>query len=146
MRQTLVLSVLLTVSPLVAGENIPIWPGLAPSETSDSKGELLPPRGPKNAKNPVERVKNVRLPTMDIFPAENPNGTAVLILPGGGFTYVVPNLEGSEAAKWLNKHGVTAFVLRYRTKEVAVAKGEPMWKRPAQDAQRALRLLSLIHI
>ena len=141
MRQTLVLSLLLTASPLVAGENIPIWPGLAPSEISDSKGELLPPRGPKNAKNPVERVKNVRLPTMDVFPAENPNGTAVLILPGGGFTYVVPNLEGSEAAKWLNKHGVTAFVLRYRTKEVAVAKGEPMWKRPAQDAQRALRLI-----
>ena len=69
MRQTLVLSCLLAVSPLIAGENIPIWPGMAPGETSDSKGELLPPRGPKNQENPVERVKNVRLPTMDIFPA-----------------------------------------------------------------------------
>lgn len=141
MHQTLVLTLLLATAPISATDNIPIWPGMAPGETSKSKGELLPPRGPKNQENPVERVKNVRLPTMDIYPAKNPNGTAVLILPGGGFTYVVPNLEGSEAAMWLNKNGVTAFVLRYRTKEVAVAKGEPMWKRPAQDAQRALRLI-----
>lgn len=119
-------------------EGIAIWPGLAPGETSDGRGEKLPPRG--NEAKPINRVKNVRLPTMDAYLADNPNGTGVLILPGGGFRYVVPNLEGSEAAEWLNRHGVSAFVLRYRTQESA-AEGEPLWKRPAQDAQRALRVL-----
>ena len=139
MRQLFLFLLLLVPSTAFAADNLSIWPSLAPGEESDNKGELLPPRGPKNQANPVERVANVRLPTVDVFPAKNPNGTAVLILPGGGFSYVVPNLEGSEAAEWLNLHGVTAFVLRYRTKEAAVKNGEPLWKRPAQDAQRALR-------
>ncbi len=64
----------------------------------------------------------------------------MLILPGGGFSYVVPNLEGSEAAEWLNSIGVSAFVLRYRTKEAAEA-NEPLWKRPLEDTQRAMRLI-----
>jgi len=142
MRMSLAAVLLLCSSAAAAQDaasNITVWPGMAPGEESSNKGELLPPRS--EAPNAVQRVKNVRLPTMDVFPAKNPNGTAVLILPGGGFTYVVPNLEGSEAALWLNKHGVTAFVLRYRTKEVAMKTGEPLWKRPAQDTQRALRLI-----
>jgi len=60
--------------------------------------------------------------------------TAVLVLTGGGFTYVVPNLEGSEAAPWLNELGITVFVLRYRTKK-SVAPGEPLWQQPLQDAR-----------
>lgn len=139
MRWPLILGALFVlVARSPAGESISVWPGLAPGETSGNKGELLPPRSA--APNAVQRVRNVRQPTLDLYPAKNPNGTAVLILPGGGFSYVVPNLEGSEAAEWLNKHGVTAFVLRYRTKEAA-REGEPLWRRPAQDAQRALRLI-----
>ena len=131
--------ILASALPTLAQDSIAVWPGLAPNETSESKGELLPPRD--SGPNPVQRVRNIRLPTIDIFPAKNPNGTAVLILPGGGFTYVVPNLEGSEAAAFLNKQGITALVLRYRTKEEATKKNEPLWLRPAQDTQRALRLI-----
>ena len=87
---------------------------------------------------PVTRVVNIRRPTLDVFPSANPNGTAVLILPGGGFGKVVPDKEGSEAAPWLNELGISVFVLRYRTNE-ANEPGEPPWKRPLQDAQRALR-------
>ncbi|MFK7818453.1 MAG: alpha/beta hydrolase [Planctomycetaceae bacterium] len=139
MRIAFALSLALLTSTAAGQDNIPIWPGMAPGETSDSKGKLLPARS--DAANAVQRVVDVRRPTMDIFPAKKPNGTAVLVLPGGGFTYVVPNLEGSEAAKFLNNHGVTVFVLRYRTKEVAVKKKEPLWRRPVQDTQRALRLI-----
>ncbi len=116
-----------------------VWPDLAPDETSRETGTLLPVK-PGEAK-PIDRVSGVRRPTLDVYPAKNnPNGTAVLILPGGGFTYVVPNLEGSEAAPWLNELGVTVFVLRYRTKESAIV-GEPLWQRPLQDTQRAMRLI-----
>ena len=76
---------------------------------------------------------------MSVYPAtKNANGSAVLILPGGGFGKVVPNLEGSEAADWLCDLGVTCFVLNYRTRLPNNAQ-EPGWKRPLQDAQRAMR-------
>ncbi len=115
-----------------------VWADLAPNETSRDTGNLQPSKG--EAK-PIDRVSGVRRPSLDVYPAKNnPSGTAVIILPGGGFSYVVPNLEGSEAAEWLNEIGITAFVLRYRTKEAA-GPGEPLWQRPLQDAQRALRLV-----
>lgn len=115
---------------------INVWPELAPGETSQNTGTPLPDK-PGEAK-PITRVSGIRRPTIDVYPAKNPNGAAVLLLPGGGFAYVVPDLEGSEAAPWLNELGVTVFVLRYRTKEAAVA-GEPLWQRPLQDTQRAMR-------
>ncbi|MCC6511195.1 MAG: alpha/beta hydrolase [Pirellulaceae bacterium] len=120
-----------------ADQPLAVWPDLAPGETSRDAGTLLPS---KNEPKPIDRVSNVRRPTIDCYPAKNPNGTAVIILPGGGFNYVVPNLEGSEAAQWLNDLGITAFVLRYRTKE-SVGQGEPLWQRPLQDAQRTVRLI-----
>ncbi len=76
---------------------------------------------------------------MTVYPAtKNPNGAAVLILPGGGFGRVVPDLEGSEAAEWLGELGVTSFVLNYRTR-FENAGDEPAWLRPLQDAERAMR-------
>ena len=121
-----------------AQTTIHVWPDLAPGETSRDTGTPLPAK-PGEAR-PITRVSGIRRPTIDVYPAKNPNGVAVLILPGGGFTYVVPDLEGSEAAPWLNEMGVTVFVLRYRTKEAAVA-GESLWQRPLQDTQRAMRLI-----
>jgi acetyl esterase/lipase len=121
-----------------ANTTIHVWPDLAPGETSQDTGTPLPAK-PGETK-PITRVSGVRCPTIDVYPAKKPNGVAVLILPGGGFTYVVPDLEGSEAAPWLNELGITVFVLRYRTKEAAVA-GEPLWQRPLQDTQRAMRLI-----
>jgi len=110
-----------------------VWPDLAPGETERATGTLQPFR--KGETPPVSRVVDIRLPTMDVFPASQPNGVGVLILPGGGFGKVVPDMEGSEAAAILNQHGITAFVLRYRTKQNAADVG---WKKPLQDAQRAM--------
>jgi len=42
------------------------------------------------------------------------NGSAVIILPGGGHSLLVINSEGRDAAQFMAKQGVTAFVLRYR--------------------------------
>lgn len=58
---------------------------------------------------------------------------AMLILPGGGYQILAIDLEGYEIAQWLNKQGITAFVLTYRV---------PQKQRGAlQDAQRAMRLI-----
>ncbi len=123
---------------LSAEKNISVWPDLAPKETSRETGESQPPR--IGEEPPVSRVVKIRRPTMDVFLADKPNGTAMLVLPGGGFGKVVPDKEGSEAAPWLNPLGISTFVLRYRTNEVT-PKDEPAWRRPLQGAQRALRLI-----
>jgi hypothetical protein len=61
-------------------------------------------------------VYNVAQPTLTLYPADSSfaNGTAVIICPGGSFCYLHINTEGADVAKWLNKIGVSAFVLRYR--------------------------------
>jgi acetyl esterase/lipase len=52
---------------------------------------------------------------MFVYPASGPGvHSAVIVLPGGGYTHLVVGKEGSVEAKWLNAHGVTAFVLEYR--------------------------------
>lgn len=128
-----------TALPAVAeDERLFVWPDLAPGETLRDEGKLQPAR--KGEHPPVSRVEQIRRPSIDVFPAAAPNGSAVLILPGGGFGKVVPDKEGSEAAPWLNRLGVSVFVLRYRTNEVT-PKGEPAWRRPLQDAERSLRLI-----
>ena len=135
------LLIVFCVSPLtstLAEERIYVWPKHAPGETSLAEGELQPFRS--NEKPPVERVEKIRRPVLNVYPASQPNGTAILAIPGGGFGKVVPNKEGSEAAKWLNELGITLFVLKYRTSEVR-PDGEPLWKRPLQDAQRSLRII-----
>lgn len=62
-----------------------------------------------------EVVTNVSQPKLIAYLPKNPNGTAVIICPGGGFFFLSINSEGIDVAKWLNEKGVTAFVLKYRT-------------------------------
>ena len=39
---------------------------------------------------------------------------AILVCPGGAFTTRAVDFEGVLVARWLNEHGIAAFVLRYR--------------------------------
>lgn len=121
-----------------AAERVLVWPGLAPGETSQAEGTTEPPR--KGESPAVTRVTNIRRPSIDVFLAEKPNGSAVVVLPGGGFGKVVPDKEGSESAPWLNDLGISAFVLSYRTNETT-PDDEAAWRRPLQDSQRTLRLI-----
>ena len=46
--------------------------------------------------------------------AAKQNGTAILVIPGGGFTIRSVDHEGVLVAQWLKEQGITAFLLRYR--------------------------------
>jgi acetyl esterase/lipase len=94
-------------------EVIPLWPDGAPV-TKDRKEQA-----------------EVRL---TVYRPEQPNGTAMVICPGGGYGMLVTKGEGSGIAAWLNQHGITGAVLEYR-----LPKGEPV--RPLSDAQMAVRTL-----
>lgn len=54
---------------------------------------------------------------IDIYlPSEeqNPNGQMVVVIPGGGYSFVSAGNEGVQAAKWLTEHGIAACVVKYR--------------------------------
>ena len=126
---------------LVGGaERILVWPDLAPGETSSAMGTTLAYR--EQDVPPITRVEKIRRPSLEVFlpPKDKANGTAILVVPGGGFGKVVPDMEGSEAAPWLAELGIATIVLSYRTNEVT-PKDEPAWRRPLEDAQRSLRLI-----
>lgn len=70
--------------------------------------------------------------TLTIYRPSKPNGTAIIICPGGGYGSVV-GAEGAPIANWLNTQGITGLVLKYR-----LPKGNP--HRPLLDALHAIRL------
>ena len=67
------------------------------------------------------------------------NGTAVLVVPGGGHELLVTTSEGEAVGKWLNERGVAAFVLRYRLFREA---GSPYSLDDARaDTERGMRFI-----
>ena len=68
-----------------------------------------------------------------------PNGSAVLICPGGGYSHLAMYKEGKKVALWLNSLGITAFVLKYRMPTDLIMKDKSIG--PLQDAQEAIRTI-----
>lgn len=75
-------------------------------------------------------------PVMTVYHAAKPNGAAVVIYPGGGYSVLVVEPEGHRIAKWFNEHNVTAAVVEYRLPSGNSAV-------PLSDAQRATRIVRL---
>lgn len=73
------------------------------------------------------------IPTLTPYLASKANGAAVVLIPGGSYGgFFEP--QGEPFARWLNQHGITVFVLRYRL-------GSAGYRYPAQlqDAVQAMR-------
>lgn len=124
---------------VVGHQTIPLWPHGAP-------GNPLPPVaeavhvGPRLVGGkPDPSLTNVSVPTITVYrPNKKNTGAAVLIFPGGGFTHLAINLEGTEVAQWFNSIGVTAFLVKYRVRSSGQYPKEP----PAfEDAQRAMGIV-----
>ncbi len=64
----------------------------------------------------TEVVTNVSAPTLTAYLPDPAiaNGTALVIVPGGGFMALSINSEGNMVADWCVKNGIAAFVLKYR--------------------------------
>ena len=71
---------------------------------------------------------------LTVYRPEKPNGTALVICPGGGYGGHAIEAEGHGIARWLNSHRITGAVLQYR-----LPKGRHAV--PWLDAQRAIRTL-----
>jgi len=99
---------------------------------ADSKTELLWPAGAPGAKGDGDNDKPTL--TISLPPKDKANGAAVVVCPGGGYGGLAITYEGYDIGKWLNDHGIAAFVLKYRHRGTGY--GHPS---PLDDAQRAIR-------
>ena len=116
--KTLFASAILLASLILARAEmtnaIPLWPDGAPGALGTKTNDI---------------------PTLTPYLADpaNATGAAMIICPGGGYQHLSPR-EGNDYALWLNQHGITCFVLKYRL-------GADGYRHPAelQDSARAVR-------
>ena len=87
----------------------------------------------------MDRIGNVSIPTVTVFIPEKPNGTAVVICPGGGYQFLAINKEGYKTAEWFNSMGITAFVLKYRLPNDKIMENKTIG--PLQDVQESVRFI-----
>jgi acetyl esterase/lipase len=83
-------------------------------------------------------VVGIVRPRMVVFRPRIPNGSAVMVTPGGGYARVVVDKEGYEIGRWLAARGFTVFVLFYRLPGDGWAAGPDV---ALADAQRAMRII-----
>jgi acetyl esterase/lipase len=65
--------------------------------------------------------KDTLPPYFDYFKAnpDSANGSAILILPGGGYQHLSVTYEGEDVARYFNQRGFETFVLHYRLNNAA---------------------------
>jgi len=96
---------------------LPLWPDEPPYVFAHEAPEETTERGPRpGALGPNRAVTRVSQPLLYVHQPIHPCGTAVLVCPGGGYRYLEIDKEGHEIARWLTGLGVTAVVLKYRTR------------------------------
>lgn len=119
-------------------QEIPLWPDVPPGSENLSLTEVVEERSPDVTAFRDRAVTAIGTPRLLAWVPEKPNGTSVVLAPGGGYVRVVLDKEGYEIAEWLNGLGVTVFILLYRLPGEGHANQSLV---PLQDAQRALRLV-----
>lgn len=130
----------------------PLWPDTPPGPVAKVEGaerDLTKTDDKLIAGRRIIKLGHVSTPQMHVYLPEKTkaNGAAVLVCPGGGFSILAWDLEGTEVAEWLNSLGFAAIVVKYRvpTREHGDAlneEGNAPLKAvgPVMDAQRALSL------
>ncbi|MXP45336.1 alpha/beta hydrolase [Allopontixanthobacter sediminis] len=112
-------------------EEIPLWLGKAPGNGEVSGPEKVGAEGAGYG-----AVSNVSNPRMRVYRPNAPNGTAILVIGGGGYFRIQLWKESTPAAKWLQLRGYTVFELIHRLPgdgwDAAV---------PFMDAQRAMKII-----
>lgn len=131
-----------------------IWPRGAP--------DLLPTKIPEFAEivsdpkefvagKPWLSVEQVSRPTMTVYSPHGQNtGAAIVVYPGGGYSVLAMDLEGTEVCDWVVSRGMTCILLKYRVPDSGPAYHNDCQcnirpKAPAalEDAQRTMGVVRL---
>jgi len=117
---------------LSAAENPPVTVRLWLDRPAAGDNEM-----PPGKRKDIHCLGGVTDPKIMVYPANRTDGLApaVMVCPGGAYSVLAIDLEGTEVAEWLNSIGFTAVVLKYtvpKNRDGAL-----------QDAQRAMGLIRL---
>lgn len=112
-----------------------VWPEGAP-------GQMLPHSKATEdfirTKSGKSTITDIHEPTITVYRPEKPNGTSVIVAPGGGFVFLSAVHEGTQVCEWLNTLGVTGILLKYRTPTRDEAAPH---EKPVADAAKAISIV-----
>nr|WP_299423107.1 alpha/beta hydrolase [uncultured Emticicia sp.] len=111
-------------------EKINLYPNGVPNSKPSSITESGTERG---------LYKGITNPTLEYIKPEKPNGTAIIVIAGGGYGVIVYNGEGLGTAKSLAEKGISAFVLKYRLPSDEIMQDKKIG--PLQDVQQSIKYL-----
>lgn len=139
MYKYLSLAVVLATSINIHAQTvIPLYKGKVPNSIKHSEQEV------KNVNDAGQiRYSKVTQPTLEIHLPEagKANGTAIVIIPGGGYGIVSYTNEGTDIAREFNKMGIAAFILKYRLPSDKIMADKTIG--PLQDAQQAIKTVRM---
>ena len=108
-RLILLLLALTSLVSAVEPLTLTLWPEGAP-------GKMLPhskfTEDFIRTKAGKSTVTDITDPTIVVYRPERPNGTSVIVAPGGGFVFLSAVHEGTQVCEWLNSIGVTEMKFR----------------------------------
>lgn len=114
---------------------VKLFEGVPPGNLNGSNKEVV-------VKTERGRLDSVTIPSIVVFKPEklDSSKTTVIICPGGGYRYLSIFDAGYQLANELNKVGITAIVLKYRTQIEGFYKDYS--KVPFQDFDRAIEIIA----
>jgi acetyl esterase/lipase len=114
---------------------IPLYPNGVPNSKPTPAGYVEN----NDQANNDQWVTKVSVPTLTPFIPAHPNGTAIVVFPGGGYSGLSMDKEGYKIAQAFNAFDVTAFVVKYRLPSDEIMIDKTIG--PLQDAQQAVLMV-----
>jgi len=107
---SIIIAIFIHVTAAAQQKVIQLYNGAAPGSENWTYNE-------KYDSVPAPFVYNVSHPTLTAYLPDPSmaNGTAIILCPGGGFFILDMKNASVDGAHWLNKKGITVFLLKYRT-------------------------------
>lgn len=131
-------------APPAGAITLPLWPSQPPgtSGADPSKPEVnnTKPTDELIGGRPIVKLANVSQPTLTLMKAPGAGSLtpAVVVFPGGGYSILAIDLEGTEVCDWLTHAGVTCVLVKYR---VPGSGPYPKSEAALDDAQRAVGMV-----
>ena len=131
MKTLYLLIALIGMQDLIAQDTIQLYQKEIPNSKKHQVQEIV-----KINEQGWYDFEKISKPNLVLHKAAQPNGTVMIIVPGGGYKHLAYTKEGTLVAKALNEYGITCLVLKYRhpLEETMIQKNIG----PIQDLQQAI--------
>ncbi|NID11647.1 alpha/beta hydrolase [Fibrivirga algicola] len=142
-NQLRLLAIFLLPMTAMAQEVLPLWPANSmPNVLASAQSTTITEKS--TVGGGILRISDVVTPTLTVYPAKGQvagiaPGSAVMVCPGGGYSILAAEHEGSDIAKWFSERGITAFVLKYRLPDTRLQ--QTPHEAPLSDAMQGMRLI-----